>query len=110
MDVLLDRVEETVIPGLREHIEVKDIATPVTHQRYTGNRGGTLMAARPTGANMRAKVAQYRTPVKNLTLAGHWAEYGGGVPLAVRAGANSALLVLREEDAGEFERLRRIVD
>lgn len=109
-DVLLGRVEETLIPGLREHIEVMDIATPVTHQRYTGNRGGTLMATRPTGANMRAKLAHYETPVKNLLIAGHWAEYGGGVPLTVRAGANSALLVLKKENAAEFERLRRVLD
>lgn len=109
-DVLLRRVEESLVPGLRDHIVVKDVATPVTHQRYTGNRGGTLMGARPTGANMRANVAHYKTPVKNLMVAGQWAEYGGGVPLTVRAGANSALLVLRKEDAAEFERLRRVVD
>jgi prolycopene isomerase len=109
-NVLLDRVEETLIPGLRQHIEVMDIATPVTHQRYTGNRGGTLMGTRPSRANIRANLAHYRTPVKNLLIAGHWAEYGGGVPMTVRAAANSALLVLQQEDAAEFERLRLVLD
>lgn len=109
-DVLLDRIEAALAPDLRRHIELCEVATPVTHLRYTGNRGGTIMAQRPTRANMRAKVAHYRTPVPGLLLGGHWAEYGGGVPVAVRAGINSALLVLREQRAEAFERLSAALD
>ena len=84
-----------VAPALREHILFYEVATPVTHWRYTGNRGGTMMGAKPGRANMQNGVARYRTPVNNLLLGGHWAELGGGVPIAVKAGANSALMVLR---------------
>jgi prolycopene isomerase len=87
-----------------------EVATPVTHRRYTGNRDGTIMAAKPSHENIRNRVAHYQTPVKNLLLASHWAEYGGGVPISVRAGANSALLVLRREDRAEFESLRAVLD
>jgi len=96
-DVLIRRVEEALAPGLRGHIEICDVATPITHLRYTGNRHGSIMSTRPSRANIRNKVAGYRTPVKRLYVAGHCAELGGGVPIATRAGANSALLVLREE-------------
>ena len=54
-----------------------------------------MMGAKPGRANMRNGVARYRTPVKNLLLGGHWAELGGGVPIAVKAGANAALMVLQ---------------
>lgn len=95
-DILLKRVEERIAPGLTEHIEYCDIATPITHWRYTGNREGTMMGARPGKENMQAKIAHYRTPVNGLILGGHWAELGGGVPIAVRAAANAALLTLQQ--------------
>ncbi len=88
-DVLLQRVEEKLAPGLRKHIEVIDIATPVTHLRYTGNRDGTIMGQLTSKRNMKFKVSGYRTPVENLLVGGHWAELGGGVPMAVKAGANA---------------------
>ncbi len=94
--ILLKRIEEKLAPGLRSHIEYIDIATPITHWRYTGNRDGSMMGARPGKENMQAKIAHYKTPVENLILGGHWAELGGGVPIAVRAAANSSLLVLQQ--------------
>ncbi len=96
-ETLISRVEAMVAPGLRSHILFYEVATPVTHWRYTGNRGGTMMGAKPGRANMQNGVARYKTPVKNLLLGGHWAELGGGVPIAVKAGANAALMVLRKE-------------
>jgi prolycopene isomerase len=101
-NVLIRRVEEQVAPGLRSHILFYDVATPITHYRYTGNKNGTMMGARPGKENMQAKVAHYRTPVKNLILSGHWAELGGGVPIAVKAGFNAALLVLKDEKPNAF--------
>lgn len=109
-DVVIDRVAAAICPDLREHIEICDVATPVTHLRYTGNRDGSIMAAKPSRANIRNDVAHYVTPIENLLLSGHWAEYGGGVPVAVRAGANSALLVLRREKPGAFAILRDVLD
>lgn len=109
-DELIDRVAEAMCPDLRDHIVLCDVATPVTHHRYTGNRDGSIMAARPSRANFRNKVAHYRTPVKNLYLSGHWAELGGGVPIAVRAGANAALLVLQEEQRQAFDVVAAVLD
>ena len=109
-DVLIDRVQTTLSPNLREHIELTDVATPITHWRYTHNRGGSIMAAKPNKANIQAKVAHYKTAVPNLFLSGHWAEYGGGVPIAVKAGANASLLVLKAEGHPGFTELARVMD
>ncbi|PZF70852.1 NAD(P)/FAD-dependent oxidoreductase [Taibaiella soli] len=109
-DVLIRRVEEQVVPGLRSHILFCDVATPVTHLRYTGNKNGTMMGAKPGRKNMQSKVAHYQTPVQNLLLGGHWAELGGGVPIAVKAGANAALLILRKEKPDAFRLLAGYMD
>lgn len=104
-EILIARVEEKLAPGLRDHILFYEVATPVTHWRYTGNKNGTMMGARPGRKNMKNKISHYRTPVKNLILGGHWAELGGGVPIAAKAGANASLLVLKKENARAFQLL-----
>ena len=109
-DQLIKRIEDELNIKLEENIAYLDIATPITHERYTGNRGGTMMGARPGKANMKAKVAHYKTPVENLYLSGHWAELGGGVPIAVRAAMNSTLLVLQKENNKAYKALAKYID
>jgi len=107
-DTLIERVEKAVAPGLRDHIEVLDVATPVTYLRYTGNREGSIMGQLAGRTNVKAGVAGYRTPVKNLLLAGHWAEYGGGIPMAIKSAANTALMILRRENREAFRELCKV--
>ena len=109
-DVLLERVERAMGARIRHHTEVLSIATPVTYWRYTGNRDGSIMGAKPTRRNIRNKLAHYHTAVPQLLLAGHWAQYGGGVPVAVQTAVNASLLVLREADPRAFGALRDVVD
>jgi phytoene dehydrogenase-like protein len=109
-DILIKRIERELKICLKENIAYLDIATPITHERYTGNRGGTMMGARPGKANMQANVAHYKTPVKNLYLSGHWAELGGGVPVAVRAAMNTTLLVLQKENKKAYKVLANYID
>jgi phytoene dehydrogenase-like protein len=104
-EILIGRVEEKLAPGLHAHILFYEVATPVTHWRYTGNKNGTMMGARPGRKNMKNKISHYRTPVKNLILGGHWAELGGGVPIAAKAGANASLLILQKENFRAFQSL-----
>ena len=109
-EILLDRLEATIAPGLRQHIEVLEIATPVTYWRYTGNSMGSISGVKPTGRNIRAGVAHYRTPVRRLVLGGHCAEYGGGVPMAVRAAANASLIVLQDLKPEAYKRLKSVIN
>ena len=109
-DVLISRIEEVLNIDIRSHIVYLDIATPVTHQRYTGNRNGTMMGARPGKKNMQAKIAHYKTPISNVFLSGHWAELGGGIPVAVRAALNSTLLVLKKDNKPAFKLLAKYMD
>lgn len=109
-DRLIARVEKSIAPGLSQHVVWCDVATPITHWRYTGNRNGSIMGARPGKKNFQLGIAHYRTPVKRLYLGGHWAELGGGVPIATRAGANAALLVLYDMAHPAARPLARYMD
>jgi prolycopene isomerase len=69
-----------------------------------------MMGARPGRKNMKNRISHYQTPVRNLILGGHWAELGGGVPIAAKAGANASLLVLKKENHEAFKCLARYMD
>ncbi len=107
---LIQRVEDKVAPGLQSHILFYEVATPVTHWRYTGNTGGSMMATKPNRPNMMNKVATYKTPVHNLLMGGHWAELGGGVPIAVKAGSNAAMLIIKKENPAAYKALATYID
>lgn len=109
-EILLDRIEAQLIPDLRARLELLEVATPVTFQRYTANAGGSIMGAKPSDENIKLRIAHNRTPVPGLYLAGHWAEYGGGVPMAAKAAANASLLALKKIDRSAYRRLRDLVD
>lgn len=109
-EILIQRVEEKLIPNLRKHILYCDVATPITHHRYTGNKNGTMMGQKPGKENYQGKVASYITPVKHLYLSGHWADLGGGIPIAVKSSINTTLLVLQQEDKKRFRLLANYMD
>jgi prolycopene isomerase len=102
-DIILNRIENALMPGLRDAIEFCDVATPLTYLRYTGNREGSIMGTRMSFQNWLNGVSGYRSPIPNIYIGGQWAEWSGGVPTAVRAGANSAMLVLKQESKSAFE-------
>jgi len=109
-DILIGRVEKGLGINIKKHIEVLEIATPVTYWRYTGNRNGSTMGTSPTNKNIKNRLAHYKTPVKNLFLGGHWAEYGGGMPIAVKAASNASLMILEKLNKEEFKKLRDVMD
>jgi prolycopene isomerase len=107
--IIFERVEKHLCPNLREHIHFYEVATPITYYRYTHNKNGTMMGTRPGRKNMELKVATYKTPIKNIFIGGHWAELGGGVPIAVKAAFNSSLLVLKKENPLEYAKMVRYI-
>ncbi|MDY6834352.1 MAG: NAD(P)/FAD-dependent oxidoreductase [Chloroflexota bacterium] len=42
-DVIVKATEERLVPRLSEHIIVREAATPLTYERYTGKRGGAIL-------------------------------------------------------------------
>jgi prolycopene isomerase len=109
-DILIQRVEKELSIDLKTHILFYDVSTPITYLRYTGNKNGTMMGARPGKENMQAGIAHHQTPVTNLVLGGHWSDLGGGVPICAKAAINSVALILKKENKEKFNLLAKYMD
>ncbi len=109
-EILINRVQEKICPNLKEHILFYDVSTPITYLRYTGNKNGTMMGQRPGKNNIKNKVASYKTPIKNLYQSGHWADLGGGIPIAVKSAMNTSLMILKNENKTVFKLFADYID
>lgn len=77
-DILIKRVEQTLLPGLSKSIEVKEIGTPLTNVRYTSNYRGAIYGFDQTLNNSGNNRLSHDTPIKNLYLSGAWTKPGHG--------------------------------
>jgi all-trans-retinol 13,14-reductase len=84
--VLLRRVEERLLPGLSDAIEVMEVATPLTTRRYTGAYHGAIYGWDQTVNNSGATRVGHATPIKNLYLAGAWSRPGHGYGAVIPSG------------------------
>jgi all-trans-retinol 13,14-reductase len=85
-DILIDRVEKTLLPGLRESIEVMEAATPLTNRRFTANPRGAIYGWDQTVDNSGNRRFAQKTPVKNLYLSGAWTFPGHGYSACIPSG------------------------
>ena len=77
-EILIKRVEEKILPGLSQAIEVKEIGTPLTNIRYTSNYHGAIYGWNQTLNNSGQSRLPHNTPIQNLYLAGAWTRPGHG--------------------------------
>lgn len=85
-DILIQRAEKEVIPGLSSMIEVKESATPLTNWQYTGNTQGAIYGFEQSMDNAFMNRISNETPISGLYLAGSWGDPGGGYEGALRSG------------------------
>ncbi|MDY6916732.1 MAG: NAD(P)/FAD-dependent oxidoreductase [Chloroflexota bacterium] len=96
---------ERRFPGLRDQIEMVDVATPMTYERLTGNwRGsfeGWLITTKTMGMTMSGGMSKTLPGLDNFYMAGQWVEPGGGVPPAAMSGRN-VVRMMCERDGRTF--------
>ncbi|MFX1385099.1 MAG: phytoene desaturase family protein [Promethearchaeota archaeon] len=80
-------------PELKSHIEVMELATPITFRRYSYNRGGALMGWELTPEQLLLNQLPQKTPIKNLFLCGQWTNLGGGISNVMKSGDLVAQMV-----------------
>ncbi len=85
-NILIEKVEKRLLPGLRDAIEVKEIGTPLTNVRYTGNYRGAIYGWDQTVNNSGNTRVGHATPIRNLYLAGAWSKPGHGYGAVIPSG------------------------
>jgi all-trans-retinol 13,14-reductase len=94
-DVMIEAVEKALLPGLRQAVEVKAVATPLTNVRYTGNYCGSIYGWEQTVGNSGPQRMAQKTPIKNLYLAGAWTSPGGGYSAVISSGLQCFAEIMR---------------
>jgi phytoene dehydrogenase-like protein len=87
---------EQIYPGISSQVEVSDVATPLSFERYTGNWHGStcgFLLTRETMLMLIKGVKKTLPGLENFFMAGHWVEPGGSVPIAAASGRNAVQLV-----------------
>ncbi len=83
--ILIKRAEK-VVPNLSKHIEIIEIATPLTLKRYTGNFNGALYGWANTTNQFSPMDRMTSNPIKNLHLCSAWTFPGEGQATVVACG------------------------
>jgi phytoene dehydrogenase-like protein len=99
---VIDRLE-TIYPGIRGRIEVVDVVTPVTCERYTGNYRGAAKAWIEDLTDVpdyTKKIGMTLPGLEDFYLIGQWIVFGGMV--RVVASGRHLIKALCQQDKKEF--------
>ncbi len=83
---IIIKLLEQRFPGIGSQVEVTDVATPLTFERYTGNWKGSFEGWLITPDNaytMTRPMSQSLPGLKNFYMCGQWVEPGGGLPTSI---------------------------
>lgn len=98
---------DRVYPGFSAKVEVVDVATPLTYERYTGNWQGSmegwLLTKETMAMTMSGKGMSKTLPgLKNFYMVGQWVEPGGGLPPAATS-ARGVIQRICQADKRKFQ-------
>jgi phytoene dehydrogenase-like protein len=101
-DLVIEAIERHV-PGSAAAVEVVDVSTPLTRERYTGNWRGAMQARRPDTSLVGALIQRgprYDHPsLDGFWMAGQWVESWGGITTAAQSGRNAVRALCRKDGA-----------
>jgi phytoene dehydrogenase-like protein len=95
-EAVLDELERR-FPGVKDRVEARDVATPATFERYTGNWQGTYEGWRISPATLTLRMDKTLPGLSNFWMAGQWVVPGGGLPSALLAGRQVIQLICHGE-------------
>lgn len=85
-------------PGLAALVEMHDVATPVTWERYSGNWKGAFEGWLITTRNFMLRMSKQLPGLKDFYMIGQWVEPGGGVPVVAMSGRNAIQIICKRDN------------
>lgn len=95
-DDVKDRIEEH-FPSLKGELEVIDVCTPMTYQRYVNAYRGAYMSWSFTERGRQLMHSSSIKGINNLIFSGQWIIMPGGIPIALMSGKFAIQLLLKKE-------------
>lgn len=96
---MIEVLESTIFPNLREHLLFSMCATPMTIEKESGNAQGTITGWSFTNCKMPSQnrfnkiTRSIKTPIKDILQCGQWTFSPAGLPVCVLTGKLAADLV-----------------
>jgi phytoene dehydrogenase-like protein len=87
-------------PGISSQVDMFDVATPMTFERYTGNWKGSFEGwlITPDNAHVVMKPMSQTLPgLHNFYMCGQWVEPGGGLPTGIMSGRRLLKSICKED-------------
>ena len=84
-------------PGLAGLVEMVDVATPMTFERYTGNWKASFEGWLPTPANLTTEMRKTLPGLEGFYMAGQWVAPGGGLPSGLMTGRQVVQLICHKD-------------
>jgi len=84
-------------PGLAKQIEMRDVATPMTWVRYTGNWRGSYEGWMFGAESFTGSMKKTLPGLDSFYMAGQWVNPGGGMPTAAMSGRNTLQLICHRD-------------
>ena len=85
-------------PGLASKVEMRDIATPMTWVRYTGNWRGSYEGWMFSAETFSSSMNKTLPGLDNFYMAGQWVNPGGGMPTAVMSGNHTIQMICKKDN------------
>lgn len=99
-----EKIADTIVslldkhfPGLASKVEMRDVATPMTYERYTGNWRGSFEGWLPTTKALGIRMRKTLPGLENFYMTGQWVEPGGTVAFVAVSGRNVIQLICKED-------------
>jgi phytoene dehydrogenase-like protein len=89
---------ERRFPGISKQVEMSDIATPVTFERYTGNWKGCYEGFLTTPKTQRMNLRKTLPGLDHFYMAGQWVSPGGGLPSGVMTGRHVVQIICKRDN------------
>lgn len=88
---------EKRFPGITDQVEVSDVATPTTFERYTHNWRGSIEGWLPDFKSFMKPLPKTLQYLKGLYFAGQWVQPGGGLPTCLMTGKDIIKRICKED-------------
>ena len=95
INIIIKRFEE-IYPELSKHIEVAELATPITMKKYTRNPEGAIYGASQIVEQSGINRLTPETPIQGLYLVGAYVYPGAGYSSVISSGYKTGKMILEK--------------